>query len=192
MSEIELTLGQKREKALAAMDCIVNILQKQKAGALINAEKSQEQMKEMYQAENRKSWLGFGFKLVLNLLAMVFLKVDHRFLNFGKEAPNQNLKDMSETFVTKVSRGYEDTFAMLDGMIAQVKRSDSAAELCYEKMLAVATNRSNAAMELLSMGAEMEVFIRSRAREMMEALRKEDKTLADIRNGVYDIVYPAE
>lgn len=192
MSEVELTLEKKREKALAAMECIADILKTQKAETLVNAKKNQEKLAEIYKAEKRASWLGFGVKLVLNILARVFLKVDSAFLNYRKDSPDPALKELlKKDFAEEVERDFTDTFELLESITAKVRRLDSAAELCYEKMCGVAADHANAATALLDMAEKMELFIRVRPRELLNSLQSKGNVLEIIRDGVNGVLYPA-
>lgn len=190
MAENEISLQQKKERTLAAMACIRSVLEREKKTALINAEKSQQQMKEMYQDEKRKSWLGFGLKLILNFLAMVFLKADHHFLDFGKDSPDEKMKHMSENFVSMVSNSYADVFSLLESIIAQVNRSDASAEVCYGHMADVAINKQNAANAIISVAGDFGIFLRSNVREFMSSMRNETQVLKEIRQGVCECIYP--
>ncbi|MBR6668654.1 MAG: hypothetical protein IKL25_09880 [Clostridia bacterium] len=105
-----------------------------------------------------------------------------------KKALAREVKSLHATVIQR----YDDTYAMLKEMRSQVKQSDSAVEICYYQICQVAAKRSDAATALLAMAAEMELYIRSAVRKLVESLGRYDQVMADMRDGVHGILYPAE
>ena len=100
----------------------------------------------------------------------------------------REVKSLHSTVIQR----YDDSYAMLREIRNQVKQSDGAVEICYHQICQVDAKYSSVATALMAMGVEMELYIRSTVRKLLESLGRDDQVMADMRDGVHGILYPTE
>ena len=189
MADAELTMEQKREKVLAGFSFIQTKLQKQMETAVVNAEKSQARAKAMHEAEKSQSNKAWWLKLILNLFAVFFLKVDNCFVNYRKDGPSQELKALSEKdMVAETKQGFADVFNLLECGTDAVKRSERIAESIYVRLRSIATERQDMETALTGLAKDADLFIRSSVRQLLESMKTETELRDEICNGLYEIL----
>lgn len=189
MSEVELTLEQKRERALAALEAIIKTFQadqKQALKKLDNGGTTAEALRDHYQRKQKTTGI-IGSLIQVGL--KIFVSSDMPVSLPEKGGSESAVQQTIERYRRTTNEGYEDMYALLNKMKQKVEWWDRTAENCYARLKAAADDQQNIVLTITDICNDMKLSISLKNNEFLDSLRKDPADMSKLQAVVRGAIY---
>lgn len=186
MSEMVLTLEQKREKCLAVLEALNKTFHEDHQQALKNADASAAQLLEHLNKKQKRTGI-IGF--LIQLAVKIFVWNDAPVYLPEKGGNEDEVQQMIDRGKQETNRAYAEIYILLDKMAQKVKTADKDVEGCYNHLKSAADGRRGVSVTLEDICNEQKVFLTASNRQFLDSLRRDAGDLAKLQKIVHSEMY---